>query len=763
MRVIPAGMRRRLGRETGRGRELVAATTAVAAGLVAVGQAGPAAAAEFTIQSCLADSTGYSTQAFEDFATRGMMWKRACNPEGRGLRGLITSNVVRKGRVRRGARAYFVLRAPTGTRFSRFRWSGQARREDCRYALQIWASRPSASSIPIKNVRANRKCPRGPRAQAAGWPRPRTYEVPGATSIVQRVVCVGAKGTPFCSSRGRNYIRTFKASATVVDISRPLVRIRQDNPFTLGRWVGGAQVVTYDAADNVGVRSARALISGISQGEHLRACNYAQRVPCLNGRGRIDIDTRTQLGEGSQTMVVEAQDAAQNTGSSNAVFVRIDNTAPGAVPVSLAGGDNWRNANGFDLSWSNPSEGDRAPIVASHYRLCSVDGGACANNTRIGPSIARLDDISVPAAGQWRLSMWRQDAAGNHEPANASVPVVLRFDPEPPRLGFEQSSTADPTLVAVQVTDEYSGLASGQIELSGEGSGTWQVLPTQQHGNRLLARIDDARLPAGTYVLRATARDQATNLSSTDSRLDGRPMVVTLPLRTPTVTRAGVITRRRVRRTVRRNGKRITQYRRVAEVRPAARFRFGEGARIVGRLESRDGRPVPNAELHIFAASSTVAEHEVSVLRTDGAGRYTYDVPPGSTRAFRVVYLGTPVTLPSQGGVGIQVRSASTIRSRPRRLRNGQSVRFNGRVQSLPTPPAGKLVELQVTLSGRWQTFRTTRTDLNGAWHVRYRFRRSCGLTRYRFRARLPRETSYPFETGFSRATKVRVRGAPCR
>src|SRR5688572_8494078 len=68
----------------------------------------PAARAhEFTINACQADRAEFSTRAFDDFATRGMMWKRACNPEGPGLRGLVTANVVRAGRVKRGARSYF--------------------------------------------------------------------------------------------------------------------------------------------------------------------------------------------------------------------------------------------------------------------------------------------------------------------------------------------------------------------------------------------------------------------------------------------------------------------------------------------------------------------------------------------------------------------------------------------------------------------------------------------------------------------------------
>ena len=55
----------------------------MALGLLAV--AGPAGTAnEFTINACQADRGEFSTQAFEDFANRGMMWKRACDPGGRG-------------------------------------------------------------------------------------------------------------------------------------------------------------------------------------------------------------------------------------------------------------------------------------------------------------------------------------------------------------------------------------------------------------------------------------------------------------------------------------------------------------------------------------------------------------------------------------------------------------------------------------------------------------------------------------------------------
>ena len=71
-----------------------------------------------------------------------MRWKRACTPVGKGTQGMITGNVVRSGRVKRGAQSGFVLDAPPGTRFAELQWAGDWRRRDCRYALQFYAWRP---------------------------------------------------------------------------------------------------------------------------------------------------------------------------------------------------------------------------------------------------------------------------------------------------------------------------------------------------------------------------------------------------------------------------------------------------------------------------------------------------------------------------------------------------------------------------------------------------------------------------------------------
>ena len=208
--------------------------------------------------TCQADPLNYSTRAFTHAVTRRMMVKRACNPAGPGLRGLVTANVVRDARVPRGAVALATINAPPGTRMTKFRWAGSMRRRDCRYALQLWADAPDIQAIPIKNVRANRRCPRPARAQAAYDP-PKTFDVPGATRIVQRVICVGADKRKWCSGRGLNYVRTYQATVVIADDIAPTVGILQDTPLAAGEWVSGTQPLNYTASDNAGVRSARAL------------------------------------------------------------------------------------------------------------------------------------------------------------------------------------------------------------------------------------------------------------------------------------------------------------------------------------------------------------------------------------------------------------------------------------------------------------------------------------------------------------------------
>jgi 5-hydroxyisourate hydrolase-like protein (transthyretin family) len=439
------------------------------------------------------------------------------------------------------------------------------------------------------------------------------------------------------------------------------------------------------------------------------------------------------------------------------VTIRVDNTAPPRVDVGVDGGEQWRNQNAFGLRWANPPENDRGPVVAADYKLCAA-GGGCTQGEQTGTDIAALA-VQVPGAGEWTVSLWRRDAAGNADPAAASVPVTLRFDPEPPQVAFESPSASDPTLVAAQVTDKVSGLADGSIEISAAGSNTWQALNTQSEGGRLVARIDDSSLPAGTYVLRATAHDEAHNEASTTQRADGQSMTVTLPLRIASAMQAGVAGERVVRRTVRRHGKRRTVRKRVRVLRSTSVVRFGRRTQISGRLANRDGQGIAGADVQVLGRSDVTPEQLVAVLHTDDTGSYSYTATGSTTRTLRFVYAGSPVVLPAQSEVHLVVPAVSSLGVSRRHVLNGQTVTFRGRVLTVPVPAAGKLIQLEVRLSGRWQTFRTARTDAAGRWAVPYRFARTRGVQRYRFRVELPAEAGYPFAAGSSKSVRVRVRG----
>lgn len=725
-----------------------------------------ASAGEFTLASCQADRANFSSTAFNDFATRGMKIRRACNPEGPGIRGLVTANATGQQAVPRGSIAMVAISAPPGTRFTSFRWAGSARRVDCRYSLQLYAEGPDIKTIPIKNVRANQECPgRSPglTVQAAGY-RSRTFNVNGATRIVQRVVCAGGDGRKSCSARSVNYIRTYKAEVGVADEQAPTATIAGDTPLAAGAWVGGNQPLNYSAEDNVGVRLAQAVAGERIGGFEQRPCSmarsdgaYASGVPCPNGAGHIAVQT-SELLEGTQELVVRAQDAAGNVGPSAPVTARIDNTPPSRVDVAVDGGEQWRNRNDFAVAWTNPAESDRAPIAGVGYKLCPAAGGDCNQGEQAGDAIARLP-IQAPAAGEWSVSLWRRDAAGNADQATASVPVQLRYDPEPPQVGFDALSASDPTLVTAQVTDKVSGLAEGAIEISPIGSGTWQALDTQKDGGRLVARIDDSSLPAGSYSLRASARDQARNEASTTQRLDGQAMTVTLPLRIGSAMRAGLVRYRVEKRVVRRNGKRRTVRRRLTVLKPSGRVSLGRRTRIAGQLTNRDGQGVAGAEVQVLATAMGAPEQLVGVLRTDAAGDYTYIATGSTSRTLRFVYGGSPLILPVQTAVKLIVPAVSSLSVNRRRALNGQTVKFSGRVQSVPIPAGGKLIQMEVLLSRRWQTFRTVRTDPSGRWVLPYRFARTRGAQSYRFRAKLPSEAGYPFAAGTSKSVKVRVRG----
>jgi hypothetical protein len=176
-------------------------------------------------------------------------------------------------------------------------------------------------------------------------------------------------------------------------------------------------------------------------------------------------------------------------------------------------------------------------------------------------------------------------------------------------------------------------------------------------------------------------------------------------------------------------------------------------------LENPDGQPIAGAPIYVYSGSPLPAGGLTGFVATDGAGHFTYNARAFHNRIIRFVYPGAALIRPTESQVRVAVPAATSLRASRRRVRNGQSVRFRGRMRTLPVPMGGKLVEMQAHFRGRWRTFSTVHTDARGRWRFRYRFGATVGTVRYRFRALLPREGGYPFAAGRSRVVRVTVHG----
>ena len=727
---------------------------------------------EFDLYSCAA-APGGDSQAWElkEKPADKMVIGRDCLP-GRGAGGIITRSAAQSGHAPAGARAYAVMAVPPDMEIRRLVWGGEMWRRDCDWTAELYAVyangvRQNIYTKPCRN-RTDKiwRASKFKRQTIAFTPGNPYFAGHYPTQIIQRVRCVAhrcktsALKTPSGRRVTRVDARTFEATAAVQDVQPPAVTVVGGEGLASGRWVRGDQSIRFDASDASGIRYEALEIAGQARAPHERDCYWAQLLkapPCPNGPGQLSVATAT-LPDGHHTAQVAVTDAAGNVGRAP-VDVFLDNTPPAWVSIGVEGGDSWRSQNGFAVSWQNPPE-EHAPIDGALYQTRKLGDAAWSAPTVVdGSGISRIEGLNVPV-GQTEVRVWRRDQAGNQTEQNGSNSVVLRYDPEAPQLGFEASPSEDPTRVTVAVTERVSGVAGGQIELSVEGSGVWQTLPTQLEGARLVARIPDDRLPAGRYQLRAQAADLAGNVGVTSAT-----QAITLPLRIQSTLAAGIERTKTVREKVKRRGKRRSVRRRVTVLRPAGRVRYGRHATIAGRLTNRDGQPLPGQEIRVLAPPPGGAEQLVAILQTDSEGRFRYRVLGSHSRTLHFVYAGTPLVLPAERQVRLIVPAAGTFKPSRERLLNGQSVVFRGRVRSLPLPPTGKLVELQVRQpSGEWTTFRTLRTDSGGRWALRYRFRYVACDTSYRLRVRIPAEAGYPFATGVSRRHAVVVRGprGPC-
>lgn len=357
-----------------------------------------------------------------------------CNTRARGWFGIYQT---RKGTpFADGEGAGFRWYAPPGAEFISSRVYGELRNANG-IAAQVYATNPDGGYYPLDANTPHDGTGRQMFVDFSGAPR---------SQVAMRLACLTK---PPCSNRATDVKAFFELSQitlTLRDSLPPTVAAGGDlfqRPAGQDIYRGRVDF-TYTAADaGGGIHQPYAEINstvlelGDYHCEGARAGFTDRTKPCPAQESRqASLDTtRPPFGEGVNSIRICVRDYATsgypNVACTPVRGFTVDNLPPGApVGLTVAGGEEWRAANGFDVEWSNPP-GQTTPVIAAHYRLEDAVTGAIVQGERqVGAAwISALRNIQVPRAGHFRIRVWLRDAAGNLGPA---ATASLRLDDQPP-------------------------------------------------------------------------------------------------------------------------------------------------------------------------------------------------------------------------------------------------------------------------------------------------------------------------------------------
>ena len=609
---------------------------------------------------------------------------------------------------------------------------------------------------------------------AAGfWPPQWAFE--------DRLLCARAESRS-CSLDASSWSGLRALTITIQDDGSPAGTIGGN--VTSTDWQRGIRFLDVWGSDvGGGVRFGESFIDGARVAVTEYPCAKAmiggewratRMLPCQTAVAASQAITTTGLSDGPHGFVHCLTDFAGNSSCFGHRTIHVDNNAP-AHPrsVGVAGGEGWRRVNDFDIGWVNPSQAPASPIWGAFWRITGRGGYDTGVNLAPGRDVNRILDRTLPGAGAYSLQLWLRDEAGNEAPSTA-VEVPLRLDDVPPGVGFDAGAGSGfPDAVRADVFDEHAGPATGEIRLRRLGADAWTELPTRLERGaspdraQLVARLPESLAP-GTYLFRAEALDGAGNAGSTTRRADGTEMALRKPPPpSPPPAPGGAGPDGSGHRRASRGKTRIfARLRRGKRSGTAVTVAYGTAATLAGRLVDADGAGLAERRIRVVARPSRGALLRPwrSAVETGRHGRFSLTLPAGPSRRIAVVFPGDGSHERSlRAPLSLRVRSRVVLRAAPLELRTGQAIRLWGsvRTRGAPLPRRGKLLAIQYleAATGRWRPVLVTRSDHDGRFRARYRFRYVIGTARIRLRAVALAEERWPYVAGASRPVTVRVSG----
>jgi hypothetical protein len=178
--------------------------------------------------------------------------------------------------------------------------------------------------------------------------------------------------------------------------------------------------------------------------------------------------------------------------------------------------------------------------------------------------------------------------------------------------------------------------------------------------------------------------------------------------------------------------------------------------RISGRLLDAQGQPIGDATLDLLQQTSgspslTLIGH----AKTSMTGAFVASVPAGPSRTIEVAYraFSNDSTYAASAKIIESVEAGVQLVISPRNTSAEGAITLTGRVLG-PIPPQGVSVDLLVHYRGRWEPFRTPRTDSAGHFTVVYQFEGAHG--RFPFCAEVPpSQADFSFSRGLSKIVDV--------
>ena len=144
-------------------------------------------------------------------------------------------------------------------------------------------------------------------------------------------------------------------------------------------------------------------------------------------------------GDGIYAFEYYSTDAAGNAEAPTVAQVKLDTAAPGAPSDLWPTPVGWSRLNSFTVVWTSPA--DVSGVTGAYYKLGDLSGDGAPTGPKDGVAVTetqRIDGLTVPAEGAYRLYLWLRDAAGNADQKTApgSTPPpdgpVLRYDATAP-------------------------------------------------------------------------------------------------------------------------------------------------------------------------------------------------------------------------------------------------------------------------------------------------------------------------------------------